>query len=318
MNLARAIVTYGVWGLAAALPINAQQAASPVSTGSPGVATLRLDTYVAPVYPPIAQSARVSGEVVLDATIGSDGRPSDLRLLHSIPLFDQAAIDAVRQWRFEPPTVRGAPAPVRAPITIAFRQQGVSRSLPISPAVALHNPSLPRDFAIVVASNCPNDGQIGFDTVTGVFENTHGVVSVRVNLSVEPALLDQVYDVITRTGVMSDTTRLVQWPTVIEPEVSSDSGIRVLVFPGRPLFSSWSDGATPRQFLVDVRMNGTWTRLFPPASWRDLSPPDKVDARDGQLEKGALQIARLLERQVQSFEFVRTLPRDQQWCRWRD
>jgi TonB family protein len=153
VNLARAIVTFGVWGLAASRPAVAQQAASPVSAGSPGVARLRLDIYVAPVYRPIAQSAHVSGEVVLDATIGSDGRPGDLRVLHSIPLLDQAAIDAVRQWRFEPPTARGASAPIRAPITIVFRHQGVSPSLPINPAIAQHNPSLPRDFAIVVASN---------------------------------------------------------------------------------------------------------------------------------------------------------------------
>jgi protein TonB len=123
VNLVRAIVIYGFCGLTASVPVNAQEAASPVSAGSPGVARLRLDTYVAPVYPPIAQSAHVSGEVVLDATIGSDGRPSDLRLLHSIPLLDQAAMDAVRQWRFEPPTVRGAAAPVQAPIRIVFRNK---------------------------------------------------------------------------------------------------------------------------------------------------------------------------------------------------
>jgi hypothetical protein len=226
-------------------------------------------------------------------------------------------MDAIRQWRFEPPTLRGAAAPVRAPIRIVFRNKAGPGSLPLSGAVARYNPSLPRDFAIVFASNCPNDGQIGFDTVTEIFENTRGVASVRVNLEVEPAVLDQVYDVIAKTGLMSDTTRLTQWPTVTEPDVS-DSEIRVLVFPGRPLFRSWSHGRTLRQFLVNVRMNGTWTRLFPRASWPDLDPPAKVDARDGQLEKAALQIARLLERQVQSFDFVRTLPRDQQWCRWPD
>lgn len=318
MNLARAIIACGFCGLAASLPVDAQQAASPVSAGSPGVAALRLETYVKPVYPQIAQSARVSGEVVLDATIGADGRPRDLRVLRSIPLLDQAAIEAARQWRFAPPTVGGVSAPVRVPISVVFQQHGGAPSLPMSAAVALHNPSLPRDFAIVFASSCPDDGQIYFDTVTGVFENKRHVVSVRVSLWVEAAVLDQIYDVITKTGLMSDTTRLAQWAILAEPEVS-DSGIRVLVVPGNtPPFMSWSHGRPPRQFVVDVRMNGTWTRLFPPASWPNLYPPDKVDARDGTLEKGALQIARLLEKQVQSFDFVRKLPRDQQWCRWPD
>jgi hypothetical protein len=60
------------------------------------------------------------------------------------------------------------------------------------------------------------------------------------------------------------------------------------------------------------------SRLFPPASWPSLYAPDTVDARDGKLEQGALQIARLLEQRVQSSDVVRKLPRDQQWCRWPD
>jgi TonB family protein len=322
VNLTRAIVACGFWGLAASLPVNAQQAASPVSAGSPGVATLRLETYVKAVYPQIAQSARVSGEVVLDATIGPDGRPSDLRVLRSIPLLDQAAIDAVRQWRFGPPAVGGASASVRVPISLVFQHRGGSPPLAMSPAVAMYNPSLPRDFAVVFASSCPDGGEIYLNSVTGVFENRRGVVSVRVNLLVGGAPLDQIHEVITRTELMSDSTRVTQWPTVTEPEVS-DSRIRVLVFPGEgpgisPPFIDWSSGRPPRQFLVDVRMNGMWTRLFPPASWPSLYPPSNVDPRDGQLEKGARQIARLLEKQVQSFDVVRKLPRDQQWCRWPD
>lgn len=318
MSCARAIVTYGFWALVASLPVNAQQTASPLSAGSPGVATLRPETYVPPVYPQIAQSARVSGEVTLEATIGADGRPRDLRVLRSIPLLDQAAIDAVRQWRFAPPTVGGVSASIRVPISVVFQQHGGSPSLPMSAAVALHNPSLPSDFAIVFASTCPDGGQIYFDTVTGVFENKRHVVSVRVDLWAEGSVLDQIYDVIVKTGFMSDTTRLAQWPVVAEPAVS-DSGIRVFVFPGdMPPFMSWSHGRPPRQLVVDVRMNGTWTRLFPPASWPFLYPSDKVDARDRTLEMGAMQIARLLEKQVQSFDFVRKLPRDQQWCRWPD
>jgi len=63
------------------------------------------------VYPSIAQSARVQGVVIVEATIGPDGKVSDARVLRSIPLLDQAALDAVRQWVFTPTLLNGVPFP---------------------------------------------------------------------------------------------------------------------------------------------------------------------------------------------------------------
>lgn len=58
---------------------------------------------VEPKYPAIAQSARVEGTVVVDAVIRKDGSVSDVTVLKSSSrLFDQACVDAVRQWRFTP------------------------------------------------------------------------------------------------------------------------------------------------------------------------------------------------------------------------
>ena len=51
---------------------------------------------VKPVYPSIAQSARVQGVVIIEATIGPDGKVKDAKVLRSIPLLDQAALDAVQ------------------------------------------------------------------------------------------------------------------------------------------------------------------------------------------------------------------------------
>ena len=53
---------------------------------------------VNPVYPPIAQSARVQGVVILEATIDAQGHVVDVRVLRSLQLLDQAAIEDVRQW----------------------------------------------------------------------------------------------------------------------------------------------------------------------------------------------------------------------------
>lgn len=58
---------------------------------------------VEPRYPPIAQAARMEGNVVVDAVIRKDGSVSDVTVLRSSNrLFDQSCIDAVRQWRFTP------------------------------------------------------------------------------------------------------------------------------------------------------------------------------------------------------------------------
>jgi protein TonB len=69
--------------------------------------------HVAPGYPAIARSARVSGIVILDATIAEDGSVQDVRVIRSIPLLDAAAVDAVRQWRFTPSRLNGSRFPSR-------------------------------------------------------------------------------------------------------------------------------------------------------------------------------------------------------------
>jgi TonB family protein len=76
---------------------------------------------VPPVYPPIAQSARVSGTVILEVVIGADGRVADAKILRSIPLLDQAALDAVRQWEFTPTMLNGGPVPIVMTVTVNFR-----------------------------------------------------------------------------------------------------------------------------------------------------------------------------------------------------
>jgi protein TonB len=77
--------------------------------------------HIPPVYPPIAQSARVEGTVILDTVIGEDGRVRDVRVLRSIALLDQAAIDAVRQWRFTPTLLNGHAVPVVMTVTVSFQ-----------------------------------------------------------------------------------------------------------------------------------------------------------------------------------------------------
>jgi protein TonB len=79
--------------------------------------------HVPPVYPPIAQSARVSGIVIIEATIGADGKVKDAKVLKSIPLLDQAALDAVKQWQFTPTLLNSVPVPVIMTVTVNFTLQ---------------------------------------------------------------------------------------------------------------------------------------------------------------------------------------------------
>src|SRR5713226_2922519 len=75
---------------------------------------------VRPVYPPEAQAARVQGTVILEAIIGTDGHIRDVKVLQSIPLLDQAAIDAVTQWVYSPALMNGQPVAVTITVTVNF------------------------------------------------------------------------------------------------------------------------------------------------------------------------------------------------------
>ncbi len=79
--------------------------------------------YVQPVYPQIAQSARVSGIVIIEATIGKDGSVTEAHVIRSIALLDQAALDAVKQWKYTPTTLNGVPVPVIMTVTVNFTLQ---------------------------------------------------------------------------------------------------------------------------------------------------------------------------------------------------
>lgn len=75
---------------------------------------------VAPTYPPEAGRARIEGTVLLVAVIGKDGRVQDVRVESGLAILAQAAVDAVRQWRYKPYLLNGEPVEVDSRITINF------------------------------------------------------------------------------------------------------------------------------------------------------------------------------------------------------
>ena len=70
---------------------------------------------VEPVYPEIARQAGVEGVVICEATTDVYGRVMRVKVLKSIPLLDQAAIDAIKQWVYEPMTITASPRELSSP-----------------------------------------------------------------------------------------------------------------------------------------------------------------------------------------------------------
>jgi protein TonB len=72
------------------------------------------------VYPQIAQTAKVQGVVIIEAVIGKDGNVKDAKVLRSVALLDQAALDAVKQWKFTPTLLNNVPVEVIMTVTVNF------------------------------------------------------------------------------------------------------------------------------------------------------------------------------------------------------
>ena len=92
---------------------------APVRAG-PGVREPKKIVDVTPVYPPIALKARVEGAVILEAVINERGEIERVKVLRSQPLLDDAAVDAVRRWRYTPTLLSGIPVGVLMTITVNF------------------------------------------------------------------------------------------------------------------------------------------------------------------------------------------------------
>jgi TonB family protein len=76
--------------------------------------------HVSPVYPQAAQDAKVQGIVILGVTVAPDGSVAEAWVERGIPILDEAALDAVRQWKYSPTLMNGAPVPVRMTVTVNF------------------------------------------------------------------------------------------------------------------------------------------------------------------------------------------------------
>ncbi len=84
------------------------------------VQAARIVNKVQPIYPPLARQTRISGTVRLHAIIAKDGTIQQLEVISGHPLLQQAALDAVRQWRYQPTLLNGEPVEVDTTIDVIF------------------------------------------------------------------------------------------------------------------------------------------------------------------------------------------------------
>lgn len=77
-------------------------------------------TKVTPVYPDRAREQGIDGQVLVQALVGKDGLVRDVRIISSIPSLDDAAVAALRQWRFKPALTKGVPVAVWVAIPVKF------------------------------------------------------------------------------------------------------------------------------------------------------------------------------------------------------
>lgn len=88
-----------------------------------GIQAPRKTVDVSPEYPAIARAARQEGIVILESVIDVDGRVESVRVLKGYPLLNEAAVAAVKQWRFTPALLNNKPVPVVMTVTVMFKLQ---------------------------------------------------------------------------------------------------------------------------------------------------------------------------------------------------
>jgi TonB family protein len=91
----------------------------PVRVGG-DVKAPKLIKHVSPRFPNVAQAAKIQGRVTIEALVDKEGRVARTTVLASHPLFDEAAIEAVRQWRYTPTLLGGQPVEVLLVVTVRF------------------------------------------------------------------------------------------------------------------------------------------------------------------------------------------------------
>ena len=114
-----------IGGIISSTPMATVKAATPQRVRvSSGVSAGNLITKIQPPYPPLARQARIQGTVMLSALIGKDGTIQNLKVISGHPMLTQAALDAVKQWRYKPYLLNNEPVEVETQVQVNFTLAG--------------------------------------------------------------------------------------------------------------------------------------------------------------------------------------------------
>ena len=148
---------------------------------------------VEPIYPKVAREASIEGVVIVEATTGIYGRVQNVKVLRSIPLLDQAAIDSVFQWVYEPFVIDGKPRGVIFTVTVVFKldkTQGPVRAVgDIKPPRLIKrvDPIYPQK-----AKEAQIEGTVILEVTTGIYGRVQNVKTLRSVPPLDQAAMDAV------------------------------------------------------------------------------------------------------------------------------
>ena len=121
-SLGAGVPTPGAESLSSLSAGNAKEPAAPLPVGG-DVKQARLVKSVPPVYPPVARTQRIAGNVSIDAVVATDGSVSSVKVLSGPAILHRAALEAVKQWHYEPAMLDGKPTASHLTVIVQFRMQ---------------------------------------------------------------------------------------------------------------------------------------------------------------------------------------------------
>jgi TonB family protein len=113
----------GAEALNAGLVGGSAQPSAPIGPVGGDVKQAKLISAPPPAYPTLAKNQHVSGNVLVDALIDANGRVTTMKIVSGPTLLHQAAMDALKQWKYQAATLDGKPVPMHLTVTIQFRLQ---------------------------------------------------------------------------------------------------------------------------------------------------------------------------------------------------
>jgi TonB family protein len=287
----------------------------------------RLVKQVDPVYPQIARQSRVEGVVILEAQTDQYGRVKSVKILRSIPLLDQAAIESVRQWVYEPMLIDGKPRGIIFTVTVRFALNDRPRAVAsIYPASKEGKDPVKMDMiSISYPKEAVDKGLQGNATLEAVIDGAGKVTAVRVIKGIAPVLDKAAIDAVraysfkgfVESGQTESSVLTVKAAFILPADQSGAKGGvvggvmggvvgGVLAAPTKAVSQITNDELEKLQKLPPVKAEG---KIQPPTLIKQVEPVYPEDARAAGVEGIVILEAQTdIYGRVESVKVLRSIP----------